>query len=84
MGNIIDQEYNNRKCNCNVRSKMKDGRCMYDGKYRRGMVAYELKCKITGKSYIGKTQLYLKDRTKQHVNDIWKVIESGRKKFGPN
>ena len=60
------------------------GRCTYDVKYRQGMVIYELKSKETGKSHIGKTQLYLKDQTKQHVNDVWKVIKSGRVKFGPN
>lgn len=45
------------------------------------MVVYELKCKVTGKSYIGKTQDYLIKRTQQHV-DVWKVIESGRAKYG--
>ncbi len=50
MRAIADQEYMNGKCNCNVRSKMRDGRYMYDGKFRQGMVVYELKCKITGKS----------------------------------
>ena len=31
--------------------------------------------------YIGKTQRYVKTktRTKEHVNDVWKVIDSGRK-----
>ena len=46
------------------------------------MVVYELKCRVTGKSYIGKTQDYLKKRTKQHATDVWKVIESGRAKYG--
>ena len=31
-----------------------------------------------------KTQQDLKTRTKEHINDVWKVIESGRMKFGPN
>ena len=46
------------------------------------MVVYELKCILTGKSYIGKTQRHLKKRTNEHIADIWKVIESGRKNFG--
>ena len=46
------------------------------------MVVYELKCTVTGKSYIGKTQLYLKERTRQHNAQVWKVIESGRAKYG--
>ena len=43
-----------------------------------------LKCKVTGKSYVGKTQRNFKTRTKEHINDVWKVIETGRKKFGHN
>ena len=58
---------------------MEDGRCQYDGNCRKGTVVYELKCLITGKSYIGKTQRYLKIRTKEHVGDIWRVISHGRK-----
>ena len=46
------------------------------------MVVYELKCRVTGKSYIGKTQDYLKKRTQQHATDVWKVFESGRAKYG--
>lgn len=46
------------------------------------MVVYELNCKVTGKSYIGKTQRTLKIRTKEHLADTWKVIRSGRNKFG--
>ena len=48
------------------------------------MVFYELKCLLTGKSYIGKTQRTLKTRTKEHIGDTWKVISNGRKKFGKN
>ena len=48
------------------------------------MVVYELICKNTGKSYIGKTQQTAKIRTLQHFYGVWKVIESGRNKFGDN
>ena len=57
---------------------------MYDGIGERSMVVYKLKCLITGKSYIAKTQRTLKTRTKEHVNDTWKVISNRRKKFGKN
>jgi hypothetical protein len=30
-----------------------------------------------------KTQQYLKDRTNDHFYDVWKVVETGEKKFGP-
>ena len=46
------------------------------------MIVYNLKCKITGKNYIGKTQRYFKKQTSEHVDDVWKVIETGRKKKG--
>ena len=74
MKGISDLENCDRTCNCNKRSVMEDGRCQYDGNCRKGTVVYELKCLITGKSYIGKTQRYLKIRTKEHVGDIWRVI----------
>ena len=84
MAKIIDSELMDRKCNCNSKSKLDDGRCFYDGNCRRSMVVYCLKCNITGKVYIGKTQVYLKKRTQQHITDVWKVIESGVTKFGLN
>ena len=63
---------------------MEDGKYMYEGICNMSIVDYELKCVTTGKSYIGKTQNYLKSRTQQYIGDVWKVIESGNKKFGPN
>jgi hypothetical protein len=48
------------------------------------MVVYNLKCKLCDIDYVGKTQCHLKKRTSQHMRDVWKVIESGRKNFGPN
>ena len=31
---------------------------------------------ITGKSYIGKTQQFLKKRTSDHIADVWKRVEA--------
>ena len=84
MANIIDFDLMDRKCNCNKKSKLDDGRCHYDGDCRKSMVVYDARCEVTGKSYVGKTQDYLKTRTQQHVTDVWKTIESGRRKYGPN
>ena len=47
-------------------------------------MVYKDECLVTGKAYYGKTQQYLKKRTMQHVHDVWKVIETGTKKDGPN
>ncbi len=63
---------------------MEDGSCLWDDECCSSMVVYELVCKNTGKSYIGKTQQTAKIRTLQHFYDVWKVIETGRKKFGEN
>ena len=60
-----------KHCNCNVTSKLKDGRCMYDEQCRMSMIVYALECKLcTGHVYIGKTQRYLKIRTAEHFYDI--------------
>ena len=42
------------------------------------MTIYDLKCKITGKSYIGKTQRPLKTRTGEHFADVYKLLEAMR------
>ena len=78
MHDITDEINKDRHCNCNIRSKV-DGRCQYDNNCRKATVVYELKCLICDMDYIGKTQRYVKTRTKEHVNDVWKVIDSGRK-----
>ena len=47
------------------------------------MVVNNLHCEICDKDYVGKTRNHFKKRTSQHSHDVWKVIESGRKNFGP-
>ena len=48
------------------------------------MVVYAYRCKCCDMEYVGKTQVYLKTRTQQHIGDVWKVIEAGRFNFGPD
>jgi len=76
MKGIMDSELADRPCNCNIKSLLPNGKCMYGGNCRKSMVVYELNCGVTGKSYIGKTQDYLKKRTQQHATDVWKVRHS--------
>ena len=47
---------------------------------KRKIVEVRLKNMVELGDYIGKTQRYVKTCTKEHVNDVWKVIDSGRKK----
>ena len=84
MDGIVDFDLRDRKCGCQAQSKLADGRCFYDDNCRRSMVVYELKCKCCDMSYIGKTQDYLRTRTQRHFYDVWKVIETGRAKYGNN
>ena len=35
-------------------------------------------------AYVGKTQQYPKTGISEHIERVWKVIASGRKKFRPN
>ena len=62
---------------------MKDENYLYKGLCNRSIVIYKLNCVTTGKSYIVNIQIYLEKRMQQHLGDVWKVIESGNKKFGP-
>ena len=77
MEGIEDVNLQNRDCNCDKRSTLEDGRCMYDGNCRKKMVIYDLKCLITSKSYIGKMQRsmnkQMKEAHKQYMEDhrIW-------------
>jgi hypothetical protein len=82
MTGIYDTDLADKKCNCNAKSKTKDGRCYYDDECRKSMAVYNNECLICAEEYIGKTQDYLKNRTRAHFGDVWKVIETGRKKFG--
>ena len=75
---ITDDDLPPQPCNCNITSRKADGKCIYNGECRQPYVVYELKDKETGKSYIGETQRYLKTRTAEHLNNVYKVIKSGR------
>ena len=76
MDGIIDLEGEPLPCNCNAQTKSEDGKCIYNGLCRVQMTIYDLKCTITGKSYIGKTQRHLKKRTSEHLADIYKLLEA--------
>ena len=84
MKDVIDQEKMDRPCNCNKATLLEDGKCLYEGQCRRSMVVYDLECKLCDSHYIGKTQQYLKERTNEHFGDVWKIIETGNKNYGPN
>ena len=49
-----------------------------------GTIVYKVRDKTTCMAYVGKNHRYLITRTAEHIEDVWKVIASGRKKFGPN
>jgi len=82
MRGIYDNDRKDQSCNCNVVSKRTDGTCMYNGNCRNVNVVYELKDKVTGKAYVGKTQNALKTRTSTHIGDVWQVIFHGNTKYG--
>ena len=66
----------NRKCNC-IGNK---GVCAYDNICRQRIIVYEVKCKDTGKSYIGQTQQTFKDRMSGHFGDVQHLHDEGKKK----
>ena len=82
MDGIHNSNIQDRECHCNKLSKREDGKRMYNDIFGKSMVVYKLKYLITGKLYIGKNQRTFKTRTKEHINDIWKLISSGMNKFG--
>ena len=73
MDGIVDEDLKDKTCNCNVKTKEKDGSCLYDICFQRSMIVYKLRSKVSQMSYIGKTQDYLKKRTSNHFYDTWKL-----------
>ena len=82
MKNVVDYDKMDKPCNCDKRYLKKDQTCLFEGFCQRSAVVYELKCRTTGKCYVGKTQRYFKERTQEHVQDVWQVVKSGRKNYG--
>jgi hypothetical protein len=80
MKGVYDLEWSDRACNCNSKTLLDNGHCLYKSQCRKSLVVYNLECKLCDSHYVGKTQQYLND----HFYDVWKVVETGKKKFGPN
>ena len=59
---------------CTTITCIKDIQCPYGGKCRETFINYEVKCKETGRRYIGTTQQTFKNRMAGHFNDIQKMI----------
>ena len=75
--NLISEDFETRKCNCNKASRKKDGTCAYAEKCRTMMVVYEATCNFTGKKYIGNTQRTVKKRIQEHVAEVKKKVTKG-------
>ena len=77
--NIADEELKDKPCNCNKKTMTSEGVCQYNGNCRISMIVYGLGCEITGATYVGKSQDYLKKRTSDHFYDTWKLREAQMK-----
>jgi hypothetical protein len=69
--NVESLDFNTRACNCRSPS----GTCQYGNFCRVPIVVYKVKCKTTGKIYIGKTQQYFKNRMRGHFQDVKQIVE---------
>ena len=78
---IDDSTWTNRPCSCNRPNRI-NGLCVYGGRCRRSVVVCNMWCRLCDTSYIGKIQRHLKHRSAEHVHDVWKVVRSGRDKYG--
>jgi hypothetical protein len=68
ISTIHDEEGEDRDCNCKPGSKCENSECYTEATAARSMLIYEeIKDSITGKSYICKTQQFLKKRTSDHM-----------------
>ncbi len=66
---VLSQDFQpDEKCNCIGNG----GRCKYNDVCCKKIVVYKAECLNTGKSYIGCTQKSVKDRMRQHEDDVRK------------
>jgi hypothetical protein len=70
--NVESLDFNTRACNCRSPS----GTCQYGNVCRVPIVVYKVKCKTTGKIYIGNTQQYFKNRMRGHFQDVKQIVEN--------
>ena len=73
---ISSLDFKNLECNCRPGDNNK---CGYGNVCRNSIVVYQVKCKNTGKKYIGNTQQHFKNRMQQHFNDVRKLHQLGEK-----
>ena len=73
---VSSLDYVCRPCNYNSTCKI-EGKCAYGGRCRHTGIVYEIKCKRTGKSYIGCTQQTFKSRMSGHFADVKKYVRDG-------
>jgi hypothetical protein len=78
MDGIVSWDFMDQPCNCNRTSKI-DGKCAYNGEWRKMCVVYKATCRVCNESYIEQTQQKLKDRMGQHLDDVKKLITKGIK-----
>jgi hypothetical protein len=70
--NAESLDFNTRECNCRSPS----GNCQYGKVCRVPIVVYKVKCKTSGKIYIGNTQHYFKNRMRGHFQDVKQLVEN--------
>ena len=73
---ITSKDFINEECNCMTRGGQRN--CQYDGICRNKIIVYEVKCKATGKIYIGNTQQNFKQRMRGHFNDVQSKIKKNK------
>ena len=75
--NIRSEDYADLECNCNITSKV-NGSCAFGGDCRKSVVVYKAECIDCGMCYLGNTQQKLKMRTRQHLGEVCKLVNTGK------
>ena len=72
---ILPLDFMTRKCNCNKINYI-NGKCPYGGHCRKCMIVCRVRCKVTGKNYLGQTQQQQKRRMQQHSNKTRRLFRN--------
>ena len=76
--NLTSLDYMDRPCNCPTHCKL-NGKCPFNDKCRTSCIVYQVRCKSTGKIYIGNTQQYFKIRIGAHLSYVKRLALKGKK-----
>jgi hypothetical protein len=74
--NLVSRDFVNESCN-RIKNKKVYGKCIFNSECRNRVVVYKVTCQVCKMQYVGNTQQHVKDRMKQHFQQVVKSVLTG-------